>query len=103
VTTAILCLVLLFTKSAALVKAATIHYVVMVATGVADVWADGEMHKAMPDMPQDPTIYRAAVRGIVASLIWIPYFHMSKRVRNTFIDKPAAVPPATTTNSEIPR
>jgi hypothetical protein len=103
IATSVICLVLISTKKPAMVKAATINYLLMVAGGLVDVWGDGELRKALPDMPADPSVYRDAVKGIVASLIWIPYFHVSKRVRNTFVDKPAVVPPAPTANLEIPR
>jgi hypothetical protein len=37
------------------------------------------------DLPQDAQSTKEVVRSIIAALIWIPYFLISKRVKATFI------------------
>jgi hypothetical protein len=79
------CLVLVFSKKAAVVKFATIHYLLLMAAGFADVWMEYQIHEVAPTTAVDPTTMTNALRGVVAVCIWIPYFHVSKRVWNTFI------------------
>jgi Protein of unknown function (DUF2569) len=100
---AVACLVLIFTKKSAIVKIATIHYLALLLAGLADLWIDAETHRILPSEPADPTVIREALRGVLIACIWIPYFHLSKRVRNTFLNKdlPAGTQPAG--NPGIPR
>jgi len=91
VASAALCLILVFSKNRAIVKVAIAHYLILMIGGLLDVWVDHETHRAIPDVPLDPTIIRDAVRGVLIACIWIPYFLMSKRVRNTFVDKQPAI------------
>jgi Protein of unknown function (DUF2569) len=63
---------------------AVVHYVLLAAAGFVDLWADSALTDALPDTPHDPTAIKEAVRGVFMALIWIPYFLISKRVRNTF-------------------
>lgn len=80
------CLYLMFAGKRAIIKFATAHYLILAAAGILEAWAQSVMEKSIPDMPPDPAVYRDAVRGVIIALIWIPYFHMSKRVRNTFTE-----------------
>ena len=84
IASAALCLFLIFAKKRAIVKFATAHYLILAAAGLIDLWGQGVLERAIPGMPPDPTAIRDAVRGFVIAAIWIPYFHVSKRVRNTF-------------------
>jgi hypothetical protein len=34
----------------------------------------------------DASYYKELIRGIIAIAIWVPYFNMSKRVKNTFVE-----------------
>jgi hypothetical protein len=83
------CLVLIFSKKAAIVKFATIHYLLLMIAGFVEVWMDYKIHEVSPSEPADLTVARDAIRGVIIACIWIPYFHVSKRVRNTFIDPKA--------------
>jgi Protein of unknown function (DUF2569) len=84
IASAALCLFLIFAKKRAIVKFATAHYLILAVAGLIDLWGQGVLERAIPGMPPDPTAIRDAVRGFVIAAIWIPYFHVSKRVRNTF-------------------
>ncbi|MGO4334817.1 DUF2569 family protein [Labrys sp. KB_33_2] len=45
----------------------------------------------LTNTPSDPTHIKDLVRAPVGSAIWIPYFHRSRRVANTFRTQEAAV------------
>jgi hypothetical protein len=78
------CLYLMFAKKRAIIKFATAHYLVLAAAGLLDLWAQFALEAAIPNLPPDPSGLKEAVRGVVIAGIWVPYFHLSKRVRNTF-------------------
>ena len=97
---AIYCLYLMARKDIRIINTATLYYIVVVLAGLADVWADNELRAAVPDTPPDPSVVKEVIRGIVAAAIWIPYFHVSKRVRNTFLARRIAS--AASSNAAIP-
>ena len=53
---------------------------VLVADGVAIAWLDLEMEQA----DQVATVSEIS-RQFIATAIWVPYFSVSQRVRNTFV------------------
>jgi hypothetical protein len=90
---AVYCLYLIFAKKHAIINFATAHYLILASAGLADAWA-GIALETIPNMPSDPTIVRDAVRGILIACVWIPYFRVSKRVKNTFVNTRASAPMA---------
>ena len=90
IASAAVCLILMFARKRAVVKFATAHYLMLAAAGVIDLWGQGVLERVLPNMPPDPTAIRDAVRGFVIAAIWIPYFNVSRRVKNTFVN-PSAV------------
>ena len=77
------CLYLMFAKKRAMVRFATAHYLILAAAGLVDLWAGFVMERVLAET-HDPSATKEAVRGVLLACIWIPYFHLSQRVRNTF-------------------
>ncbi|MGB8818099.1 MAG: DUF2569 family protein [Rhizobiaceae bacterium] len=63
---------------------AVIHYLLLATAGFVDLWCESYMLGILTDIPKDPEIAKQAGRGLIAALVWIPYFIVSKRVANTF-------------------
>lgn len=82
-----LCLYLIFTKKHSIIKFATAHYIILLIAGLIDLWGGIEVKTAIPDTPLENEVIKGAFQGIIAALVWIPYFNFSKRVKNTFTIK----------------
>jgi hypothetical protein len=79
------CLYLVFTKKHSIIKFATAHYIILAIGGLIDLWGGIVLQTAIPDTPLEKETIKGAIQGIIAALVWIPYFNYSKRVKNTFI------------------
>jgi multisubunit Na+/H+ antiporter MnhF subunit len=84
VVSASICLYRIFVSKTGVKKIAVLHYVVLAAAGLVELWGDRFISANAPDSAADPSIVKDAVRGVLAAAIWIPYFMVSKRVANTF-------------------
>ena len=80
VMSAAFCLFLVFARKRAIVKFATAHFVLLVAAAFADGWLDEVLRS------HDPAVVSNEVRTVLIAAIWIPYFQISRRVRNTFVN-----------------
>ena len=80
------CLFLIATKRRRIVNIATVHYLFLLCGALADVWVDGALRAVLPSTPADPSVFSTLARAIFIAAIWIPYFHVSRRVRNTFVN-----------------
>lgn len=78
----VLCLVLMFRKSRRL--PATI--IALYLFGLVIVIADSIVANALFDIEIGPDGMRDIARSVIGCAIWIPYFRVSKRVKNTFVN-----------------
>jgi hypothetical protein len=101
IASAIYCLFLVFRRDHGITKFATAHYLILMLVGFLEFWAESAVREAAPSVPKDPTVIRDAVRGVFIACIWIPYFHLSKRVRNTFAVAPINADRAAAGNAGI--
>lgn len=60
----------------------SLYYATVVVVTIASAWSNNALQTAM-GQPQSFSA-REIVISFVAAIIWIPYFHKSKRVANTF-------------------
>jgi len=51
----------------------------LIVAAFVDGWVDGLLGD------HDPSVASNEVRTIIIAVIWIPYFNLSGRVRNTFL------------------
>lgn len=77
-------LYLFFSKSFRFPKLIIIFYVANLVFVVADFFM-GDMIPAVAAEKNDPEVIKEVARSIVGVLIWVPYFLVSKRVKNTFV------------------
>ena len=87
---AALCLYRIFTYSPSVPRLMTIFYIGLVVVSLAELAGDSYV-SSLTNTPSDPTHIKDLVRALVGSAIWIPYFHRSRRVANTFRTQEAAV------------
>lgn len=92
VTSAALCLWLLFARRRAVIPVAIAHYVILAMAGLVELWGDIRITEIVPGTPRDPAMLKNAARGVIGALIWAPYFAVSKRVRNTCVEPSDARP-----------
>ena len=82
-------LVLLFSRKSVLPVAMIVFYLACIAFAGIDLWAVTTfLPEIAPEAAKEmgPSILKDFARAIVSSLIWIPYFMNSERVRNTFVN-----------------
>ena len=79
-----LCLYRIFFSKVGVRQITTIHYSLLFFAMLNEVWLDYMLSITFTDTPQDPSVIKDAVRAAVAAAVWVPYFWISKRVKNTF-------------------
>ena len=77
-------LFLMFTKSYKLPKLIIIFYCANLIFVVADYFM-GNMIPAVATQINDKEVIKEVIRSVLGVLIWVPYFLVSKRVKNTFV------------------
>lgn len=81
------CLYLVFTKNRAIVNIATAHYLILASGGLIDLWLSNVLETTLPMAASDRAhIVTEAVRDVIIACIWISYFRLSRRVKNTFMN-----------------
>ncbi|EKT57199.1 DUF2569 domain-containing protein [Providencia burhodogranariea] len=73
---------LFFTKKRLTVRVSIFFYLFSLTLIIADVI----LAKQLLTLPVESTDIRDILRGVVACIIWIPYFLKSVRVKNTFVN-----------------
>ncbi len=94
IASALASLVLIAKKHRLLSRVATMHYIFLLIVSLCELWGDNVITRVIPGTESDPNAVKDVIRTAFAALIWIPYFNLSKRVRNTFTN---GAPTATTT------
>jgi len=64
-------------------KIMTVFYVAAIFLTIGEAIADAAISSATGSLP-DPIHIRDIVGAVIRAAIWIPYFHKSRRVANTF-------------------
>lgn len=77
-------LVAFFRRSRRMVPIATVHFLLLFAAGFIEYGAAQVIGAATGDEQIARDAVRDLLRGVIAAAIWIPCFHRSRRVRNTF-------------------
>lgn len=78
-----LCLHRIFTYSPTVPKMMTIFYVGLIVTSLGETIADNLISQAT-GAATDPSNLKDLIQVSLSAAIWIPYFHRSRRVANTF-------------------
>jgi hypothetical protein len=81
------CLYLVFSKNQNIIKFATVHYIILACAGIIELWAGIVSESTLPNSPLDKSAIKDAFQGVIYGIVWISYFKISKRVKNTFIKK----------------
>jgi hypothetical protein len=79
-------LIYIFRRSKNTKYVMSFHYVALAVAFLSEYFLESQYLEVFPDYVSDPSIAKDAVRGIFIGLVWIPFFHVSKRVRNTFVN-----------------
>jgi hypothetical protein len=90
VVVAAICLQRIFTYSPTVPKMMTIFYIGLIVATLGEILADNLIAQATGGAT-DPGNLKEFLRVCVSAAIWIPYFHRSRRVANTFRNREAAV------------
>lgn len=76
---------LFFNKSQRVPRLFIIWFVLLAATQIIDLLLVNQI-PAAANQPTDLESIKDVTRSIISAAIWIPYFMISKRVKNTFIE-----------------
>ena len=87
---ALACLFSIFTHSPRVPWLMTIFYILVITATVVEILVDYRV-VALTGGSTDPKNWGELTKVIVAAAIWIPYFHRSRRVANTFRTREATV------------
>lgn len=80
----ILIVVLFYQRRSSLPRLITIFYGTGSIVGIADAVVAAMID---PASSGGSNFYRDAIQGVIAAAIWIPYFNISSRVRETFVNR----------------
>lgn len=78
-------LYLIFKKKASAIHSATTHYVCLVSIMAFELWADIILSDYFGS-PRSPDALRDVITACFAGTLWISYFRLSRRVKNTFVN-----------------
>jgi len=80
----VLLIFLFFSKSHRLPKLLIIFYVSNLLFLLTDFFM-GDMIPFVAAEPNDPEVIKEIAKAVMSNIIWVPYFLLSKRVKNTFV------------------
>lgn len=83
----VLIILLFFTRRSNTPRLISIFYVISFTVPLLDTLLTYEMFPEYLIEADSTATYKDITRSAIAALIWIPYFHMSDRVKNTFINR----------------
>jgi hypothetical protein len=84
VTYSILVLILFFQKRSSVPRLISILYVLSFIIPALDLFLSEQLVPGTSTAAENMASYKSIGRSFVAAAIWIPYFYLSKRVKNTF-------------------
>jgi Protein of unknown function (DUF2569) len=82
---AMTCVFLIYTKKRAAVHAAIFTLIAQLVGSATSVWEYNEFVEAFPSMSADYSYAINLAGAVIDACIWVPYFLVSKRVRNTLV------------------